>query len=82
VLPSTGLPQARAIIERLLARVRKARPLACAPERAYSCSVGLTQVIWGEAATVALQRADLALYQAKASGRDRLVVADAAASSD
>ncbi|MCV2367999.1 sensor domain-containing diguanylate cyclase [Roseateles oligotrophus] len=77
ILPAAGLPQAQAIVERLLARVRLSRPLANEPARGYSCSAGLAQAIWGEKAEALLKRADAALYQAKAAGRDQVLIADA-----
>ncbi len=73
ILPAAGLPQARSIVERLLTRVRQSRPLPEESERCYSCSVGLVQAAWGESAEALLKRADAALYQAKANGRDRVV---------
>lgn len=76
ILPAAGIGQAGAILERLLARVRRARPLAEQPERGYTCSVGLAQAIWGESAEALLRRADAALYAAKAAGRDRVERAD------
>lgn len=76
ILPTAGRGQATAIVERLLARVRQARPLAERPERGYTCSAGLAEAQWGETVEALLQRADAALYRAKAAGRDRLVTAD------
>lgn len=79
ILPSAGRGQATAIVERLLARVRQARPLSAHAEhgqRGYSCSAGLAEAQWGETAEALLRRADAALYRAKAGGRDRLVVDD------
>jgi diguanylate cyclase (GGDEF)-like protein len=76
ILPTAGRGQAGAIIERLLARVRLARPLPEHPQRGYSCSAGLAEAQWGETAEALLQRADMALYRAKAEGRDRLVCAE------
>lgn len=76
ILPTAGRGQAGSIVERLLARVRLARPLAEQPERGYTCSAGLAEAQWGETAEALLQRADAALYRAKAQGRDRLVTAD------
>lgn len=72
IFPAAGLPQACAVIERLLARVRRARPLPGAPERGYTCSVGVVEAVWSETAEAVLQRADAALLWAKAAGRDRL----------
>ena len=72
IFPAAGLPQARAVIERLLVRVRRARPLPHAPERGYTCSVGVVEAVWAETAEAVLQRADAALFKAKAAGRNQL----------
>ncbi|MDI4634499.1 diguanylate cyclase [Pelomonas sp. V22] len=72
ILPAAALGQAGVIVERLLARVRLARPLADVPEFGYRCSAGLVEAQWGESAETLLQRADAALYRAKAAGRDRV----------
>ena len=71
IFPAAGMSQACAIVERLLARARSARPLTQAPLRAYTFSAGITQAVWGEPADQLLQRADAALYAAKAAGRNR-----------
>ncbi|WP_310389791.1 diguanylate cyclase [Roseateles sp.] len=76
ILPAAGLPQSQAIVARLLACVRLSRPLPTQPERGYGCSVGLAEAVWGETAAVLLKRADAALYQAKAAGRDRIAIAE------
>ncbi len=72
ILPAAALGQAGVIVERLLARVRLARPLTDAPEFGYRCSAGLVEAQWGESAETLLQRADAALYGAKTAGRDRV----------
>ncbi|MDN3919521.1 GGDEF domain-containing protein [Roseateles violae] len=77
ILPAAAAAQAGAIIERLLARVRRARPLAEQPGRGYSCSVGLAEAVWGEEAGALLRRAEAALHRAKDEGRDRCVLAEA-----
>lgn len=74
ILPTAGRGQAAAIVERLLSRVRLARPLPEHPERGYTCSAGLVEAQWGDTAEALLKRADAALYRAKAAGRDRLDV--------
>ena len=71
IFPAAGIAQACAIIERLLVRARGARPLAEAPTRGYTFSAGVTQAVWGEPTDELMQRADAALYAAKAAGRDR-----------
>jgi len=75
ILPAAGLPQAQAIVERLLSRVRQSRPLPEHPDHGYTCSAGLAQAIWGETAEALLGRADKALYLAKAEGRNRIAIA-------
>ncbi|CAN5210133.1 sensor domain-containing diguanylate cyclase [soil metagenome] len=72
IFPAAALPQASAVVERLLARARRAHPLAEHPERGYTCSAGVAEAIWGETAADLIQRADAALYAAKAAGRDQL----------
>jgi diguanylate cyclase len=76
ILPTAGCGQAGSIVERLLARVRLARPLPEHPERGYTCSAGLVEARWGDSAEALLERADAALYRAKAAGRDRLEVSN------
>ena len=75
ILPAAALPQAQAIVERLLNRVRQSRPLPDHPERGYTCSIVVAQAIWNEGAEALLARADRALYQAKAEGRNRITSA-------
>jgi len=75
ILPATAGPQAGAIMQRLMERVRRARPLPDLPELGYSCSIGLAEAVWGESAASLLHRADIALYRAKAEGRDRICLA-------
>lgn len=75
ILPTAGLAQAQSIVERLLASVRLSRPLPAYAEHGYTCSAGLAQAVWGDSAEALLKRADAALYQAKAAGRDRCVIA-------
>lgn len=63
--------QARAIVERLLQRLRQTSPIAERPELAYSASAGLALATPQDDARTVCQRADRALYAAKAGGRDR-----------
>ncbi|MEL4178757.1 GGDEF domain-containing protein [Roseateles sp. PN1] len=63
--------QALAILDRLHAAVSQSRPLTAQPEQGYTYSVGLALARPGESITQLCKRADLALYQAKAEGRDR-----------
>jgi diguanylate cyclase len=76
LLPEAALSAARVGVERLRGRVA-ATPMAHlsgVPIR-ISVSVGLTEHIAGESVTQTLERADRALYEAKAQGRNRTVVA-------
>jgi diguanylate cyclase (GGDEF)-like protein len=72
ILPAAGSGQAGAIVERLLGRVRLARPLAEQAEQGYTVSAGLAEAIWGETSELLLARADAALYRAKQGGRNRV----------
>ncbi len=74
LLADVEAPQGLLIVERLLQRLREARPLAEHPMLAYSASAGLTPARPGESAREVYQRADRALYQAKTAGRDRCCV--------
>jgi diguanylate cyclase len=76
LLPEASLGAARIGVERLRGRVA-ATPMAHlsgVPIR-VTVSVGLAEHIAGESVTQALERADRALYEAKAQGRNRTVVA-------
>jgi diguanylate cyclase (GGDEF)-like protein len=73
LMPDTALDFARAAADRM-------RMAACQPGDArtgialgLTVSIGVTQLRAGETAEAALRRADLALYEAKAAGRDRVV---------
>lgn len=55
----------------MLARVRAATP------RGQTCSAGLAVFSGSESADELVARADAALYEAKAQGRDRTVIAPA-----
>lgn len=74
ILPDTTLSQAQMVIERILHAVRHARPLETDPAFSYTCSAGLVELCRGETAREVACRADVALYDAKQSGRDRLRV--------
>lgn len=72
ILPNAGPGQARAIVERLLSRLRQALARQAASEPGASCSAGLIQANWGEAAEVTLQRVTQVLQQARAAGGNQL----------
>lgn len=75
LLPETGLEAAATIAERLRRLVRAIVLDAAGRRVTFSVSVGVTQVVVSDATLEAsLNRADRALYEAKATGRDRVVV--------
>jgi diguanylate cyclase (GGDEF)-like protein len=73
MLPDTGEREAQAVLERIRARVGALRVAGVRPERPISFSAGLTARRGAEALADTVNRADKALYQAKAAGRDRVV---------
>jgi diguanylate cyclase (GGDEF)-like protein len=73
MLPDTGEREAQAVVERIRARVGGLRVASLRDERPISFSAGLTARRGTEALADTVNRADKALYQAKASGRDRVV---------
>ncbi|HMF67528.1 MAG TPA: GGDEF domain-containing protein [Phyllobacterium sp.] len=74
ILPDTQLETGIGILERVLERIRMARPLQDWPDLAYTCSVGITAWRTGDTAQDLFARADLALYEAKLGGRNRISV--------
>jgi diguanylate cyclase (GGDEF)-like protein len=72
ILPDTNLENGMAILERVFARIRTARPLPAYPEFSYTCSAGMTALKPGDSAQEAFARADKGLYRAKLEGRDRI----------
>lgn len=64
------------VLNRLLAQLRSARPLAQWPDLGYTASAGLVRARAGERPEDVIARADVALYQAKDRGRDRCVRGD------
>jgi diguanylate cyclase (GGDEF)-like protein len=75
LLSDAHLPLARGGVERVRLRVEAAALLDAEPALRITMSAGLTEHIAGESVSDALARADRALYQAKAEGRNRTVVA-------
>ena len=63
MLPSPNADDALRVAE----RIRRASPAA------ITCSAGLAMVELGESGDAAVARADAALYEAKARGRDTLL---------
>ena len=75
LFPETSIDAARAACERLLLSIRTADWPAHGVSRAVTASLGVTQYRAKEEPLELLSRADLAMYAAKRSGKDRLVVA-------
>jgi diguanylate cyclase (GGDEF)-like protein/PAS domain S-box-containing protein len=76
LFPETTLRAARATAERIRRAVRSQSFASegLPADRAITLSLGLTQQRSGETLGEVMQRADEALYTAKAAGRDRVVV--------
>ena len=77
LLPDAPLEVAARVAERLRAATPSATPPELAPRR-LSASFGVVEAALGETAPQLLRRADAALYRAKAAGRDRVEVDEAA----
>src|SRR5690606_10481351 len=75
ILPETTLADARIVLARKLQAVRTLQvetPDANEPPIRLAMSAGLAQYVPGEAVSAMLNRADMALYQAKKKGRDQI----------
>ena len=70
LLPPSSPEEAGALAESVLAQVREVRHRVN-PGGQITCSVGLARRLEDETPQVTLRRADMALMQAKANGRDR-----------
>jgi len=78
LLPETGAAAAREVAERIVAACRGVVVLAPDGEVRFTCSVGVAVVTAGDTTVVdILDRADEAMYAAKAGGRDRVAVSGA-----
>ncbi|MCZ8164184.1 GGDEF domain-containing protein [Silanimonas sp.] len=75
LLPGAPLSNAHEIAERLRAIVAEA-PLVDVPRVAVTVSIGVAAFRPGDGGTDLLARADAAAYEAKRSGRDRVVLAE------
>jgi diguanylate cyclase (GGDEF)-like protein len=73
MLPHTGEDAAQAVVERIRARVGALRVEGVSGGRRISFSAGLTARRGVEPLADTISRADKALYQAKSSGRDRVL---------
>lgn len=72
VMPGISIDIARSIVERMLAVIRKARPIAEHGDFGYTFSAGIASARPDDAAIDLYARADKALYAAKLSGRNRI----------
>lgn len=72
LLPGYSQSEAELSLRAMLAAVGASRPLAAQPGFAYTCSAGLTMWRHGDDLVQVYARADIALYQAKAAGRNTL----------
>ena len=74
VLPGASVEQARQVAERMRLAIDGKALIGAAGEMRFTVSIGVASAHVGETATALLQRADAALYAAKASGRNAVVV--------
>jgi diguanylate cyclase (GGDEF)-like protein len=74
VLPGVDALAAAPVLHRIRDRLQEAVGTALIPE--FSVSIGLADSTWSSDLTDVLRAADHALMEAKAQGRDRLVIAD------
>jgi diguanylate cyclase (GGDEF)-like protein len=79
MLPETDAARAAAVLERVHQRVQALRFACLGDAWGVSFSAGIAGCAPGESLGAAIERADAALYRAKEGGRQRSVVAEAAA---
>lgn len=79
LMPASRLPEARVALERVREELARMvfEPIGSA--RRITLSAGIADALPGEAVATLIERADRALYEAKAAGRDRVVEAASAA---
>ena len=72
ILPDTPAEKARISIERFLASVRSLQMEDWPEDLPISCSAGCAEIAEGDTVESLMERADAALYEAKANGRNQL----------
>ena len=75
LLPETGLEAAEAVARRLCLRVRDLRIRGTRGPVTLTASFGVSTWVEGDSVEALMKRADIALYEAKAGGRNRVVSA-------
>lgn len=65
-------PASTEMVERIMAAIRRSRPLSDYGDFAYTCSAGLVRFVRGDCPQSILRLVDAALYEAKDNGRNRL----------
>lgn len=78
MLTDSSADQARGLLERIRQAVQALEIAHSAGSLQLTVSIGLAQHLPGDTVEHTLERADQALYRAKALGRNRVVVAPAA----
>lgn len=73
LMPETDSASAGSAVERLRVRVERLRLATGSGELAFTLSAGIVEHVPGEAVADTVARADRALYDAKATGRNRIV---------
>ncbi|MBP9117151.1 MAG: diguanylate cyclase [Methyloversatilis sp.] len=78
LLPETSIEDSVIVVQRLQRELTKRYFLANNDKLLITFSAGVTVVGHEEPQTLAIERADVAMYQAKATGKNRVVIAPAA----
>jgi diguanylate cyclase (GGDEF)-like protein len=78
LLKEKSVPEALEVAERLRARIASLALSTHGHEVKFTCSFGVEEWEYGDTIDDLLRRADLALYQAKAGGRNRVIGYDPA----
>ncbi|MCX7310528.1 MAG: GGDEF domain-containing protein [Alphaproteobacteria bacterium] len=75
VLEGRNLTEAAKVAELLRARIAALRIPTGAEPLSLSCSFGVSEWRGGDSIDLLLKRADMAMYEAKLAGRDRVMIA-------